>query len=186
MIQRFSLGFGDWNAAISIRVEKNKENSQLGIGNRCADGTYVLFIDYDHNIVEYIEEEILLLQKYRYIGDAFLFKTNKGYHVISLRKMSITEIVNALDMTTCDKNYQYIPMKYARRIWVLRTTNKATKEDIIFARFYPGELSEFEQKSNAHREYLRQRFKIPTKHLDHDGKNYDKNTALTMAHYYIN
>lgn len=171
------------------KVERKKEQFVFGYGNRCADGRYVLFLDYDKSPLQYIQEEIRLLQSVSPLGTAYVFRTRHGYHVVFLEKMTLGTIVNLLQMTTCDYNYKEIPLKYGRKVWVLRSSRKKGEGDgIKYIGAYPPittvNAMTLPERSNAHKLYLCQEHGVPSDDVK-DGGAFDQENTITLAYYYV-
>lgn len=164
-----------------LRVIKEKTVLHYGMGNRCNDGQYVLFLDYDQTPYEWVIEELLLVQNTFGLSTGFLFKTKNGYHVLFLDKMSLGRVAQIMDYTTCDKQYRAVPMYYARKIWVLRTSEKE-REKIRYVGCCPNDTPT--EKSQAHGRYLTQVLGVPPRDLPSAG-GYDLSETLTLGYYYI-
>lgn len=177
----------------SMRIIRRKNVPHYGVGNRCSDGKYVLFIDYDHQLLDWIQEEIRLLQStYRYqLGTAYLFRTKNGYHVIFLEKHDIGFITRALSMTTADHNYKTIPLLYGRKIWVLRQSRKKN-EHIDSIGYFPNPFHKLlvrehitlPERSKAHKHYLKLLYSLPKEWFVQGGE-FDKETELHIGYYAI-
>lgn len=185
MIIKYNFDVLKKNVTLLFRVAAKRENLTQGYGSRCSNGQYVLFLDYDSTPYDWIVEEIRLLQQRYTLGTAYTFSTKHGYHVVFLEKFFIGEIVDMMNVTTCDKNYKEIPLYYGRRIWVLRHSDK--KNETIKYREavhtnHPDVI--LPVRSLAHKTFLQKNFKIPEKDFAH-GSDYDNNKELTLAFYKI-
>jgi len=98
---------------------------------------YVVFLDYDYDEKHSIYSEVSSLQAEWGLGNAYLFKTSKGYHVIFLDLLSYGEFKAILNASSCDDAYKQVPQQNNARAWVLRITDKKdniiTYEDVITA-----------------------------------------------------
>ncbi len=103
---------------------------KTGITNRCNDGKFVLFLDYDNVPLQWIIDEITYIQTHFSLGDLHIFKTGKGYHVINTEKRQFGTILEIMKSTTCDPHYITVPLKYGKRVWTLRISNKKGKPNI--------------------------------------------------------
>jgi hypothetical protein len=170
-----------------IRIIKQKKHLLYGMGNRCKDGLYILFLDYDDTPLEWITEEIKLLQK-RYsmlISTAYIFKTRKGYHVLFLEKNDLEDVLEMMRITSADKQHREIPLYYGRRIWVLRNSPKKQETiNYVGCVHNVNKTATLNLKSNAHKEYLKLLYKIPNKDF---GKqiDFDNENNLTLAYYHV-
>ena len=96
-----------------------------GITNRCKDGGYCLFIDYDDVPADWVTDELEWLQEFYQLGDVHLFKTGHGYHAICTQKFRLSELIRILRSTSTDAAYVSVPMRRARKMWTLRISRKA-------------------------------------------------------------
>lgn len=169
--------------SLILRVVRERTVLQYGMGNRCRDGQYVLFLDYDSSPQSWVEQEVRLLQeRYRsQLGNAYVFKTKNGYHVVFLEKSVFGMITKMLQSTTCDKAYQDVPMYYARKVWVLRQSSK-NAETIQYLGVLKAKANR--ERSRAHRSYLQKFYGIPTKDFTGGGE-YDLHETLIMAYYRV-
>lgn len=169
------------------KVQREKRDLMWGVGNRCKDGRYVLFLDYDDTPQEWIIDEIGLLQ-HRYadlLGTAYLFSTKHGTHVVFFEKHTLDKIYEMMTKTSCDNNYTMIPMHYGRRTWILRSSKKKDETiEYVGCVHHPNTPSSVE-RSNAHRVYFQDLYPIPDKDFNDGGGEWDKEDTLTMAYYKI-
>lgn len=164
-----------------FRVVPDRVVLQGGFGNRCHDGRYVLFLDYDETPLEWIDEEIVLLQTLFRLGNAYVFATKHGFHVVFLEKHLLLDIIDMMKVTSCDAQYKDIPLYYGRRVWILRTTNKRN-EKICYVGV-KKHVCNYE-RSLAHKAYLQTFFDIP----DEDfvgGGTFDEYRSLTVGYYRV-
>lgn len=166
-----------------FRIMPERTTLMYGFGNRCKDGRYVLFLDYDDTPLEWIKEEIRLLQEATLLlGNAYLFKTKNGYHVVFLEKLFLGQIKDFMDMTSCDKSHREIPMLYGRKVWVLRQSPK--KEEKIT---YLGVERRFcvLERSAPHAAYLQQFMSVPMDDIGELNGKFDTEENVLMAYYRI-
>ena len=137
-----------------------------GITNRCKDGQFVLFLDYDDVPFEWIVDELKLLQKGQGLGDIHLFKTGKGYHAINTEKRPFWDMIEMMQRTSCDPNYIMIPLKYGKKAWTLRVSDKKGEPTIQYVKTLKGE--NWMAQSRPHNFLLRELYgvKIPKKMED--------------------
>ena len=103
---------------------KNKKYVQ-GYTNRCQDGKYVIFLDYDRIDPEWLVEEIKALQDEFELSDFYVFESSKNsYHAVCIDKMPLNEFVHIARNTSIDRDFIDVPMMYGKRVWTLRVTNK--------------------------------------------------------------
>lgn len=169
-----------------LRSVPERTKLHFGMGNRCRDGMYVLFLDYDTTPKEWVVAEIELLhQLYAgLLGAAYLFQTKHGFHVVFLQKHTLGMIVDMMNCTSMDKSYKTIPLQYAHRVWILRQSKKE-EEKIVYLGVYPSLYSCAVQRSNAHGTYLAAYMGVPQLDFMFDGENIDTEQLLTMGYYRI-
>ena len=167
-----------------FRTSKEKTHFHYGIGNRCKGGLYCVFLDYDNTPREWILEELAVLQHKHHLGNAHLWSTKHGMHVIFLDKVPLKTLLIIMQDTTCDDNYRLVPLHHARKVWVLRQTNK-NDETIQYA----GSLQHKStyQKSNAHKEYLIKFTTIPVTEITKNTAphEWDHETSIILGDYKI-
>lgn len=177
---KWSVNMFKQHVGFSFRIAQKRDIMHEGVGNRCADGTYVPFLDYDNTPIEWIYDEVKLVQDIFGLGNGYIFRTKHGHHVVFLDKMILGEVVQVLECTTVDTNYKKIPMMYGRRAWVLRHTNKS-KEEIKYIGLVISEDCEDRERSNAHKLWLKRRYNVPDIHFDLGG--WDDSIQLVKAFY---
>lgn len=106
-----------------IAFKKREGTKVIGITNKVGH-RYVIFLDYDYDEINSITQEIQSLQEKYALGNAYLFKTKKGYHVIFLDIVNYNELRTIINDTSCDDAYKTIPQHNNARTWVLRITEK--------------------------------------------------------------
>jgi hypothetical protein len=173
--------FGEWT--FMLRRGPKRDVWHWGITNRCSDGKYVIFLDYDGEPIDFIRDQIENLQHEFMLGEAFIFKTKHGHHVIFLDKVTLAELVEIFKNTTIDPLYRDVPMRRVRREWVLRQSNK-NNEKITYAGKVSSLWNDCRQKSNAHAECLHTMYDIPLEPVLHKYQ-YDEETDVTFACYEI-
>lgn len=179
---QITIPFLGTNHHFLYKTIKERKEFHYGIGNRCEDGKYVLFLDYDDTPDEWIREEIKLLQDNTQLGTAYIFQTKNGCHVLFLEKFYLAEILKLMNMTSIDPRYKNVPLQYGKKLWVLRSSNK--KNETIKYLGYKYKLSPLE-RSRAHATYLTRILGIPRDHLAMDESPLDTSTGVVLGHYKI-
>ncbi len=165
-----------------LKTTEIRKNFHYGIGNRCHDAKYLVFLDYDDTPLEWIHQEIKLVQDHTLLGTAYIFKTKHGHHVIFLEKFYFDDMITILGMTTIDQRYRNVPMRYGHKVWILRNSRK--KDETIK---YMGYLYKESPliKSSPHAKYLVDILGIPKEHLEQGDEKYDPYTELILGYYKI-
>lgn len=188
MMHKLSFTILKTHINLIFRTSKKKENFQWGIGNRCREGKYVLFLDYDRTPISWVRDELKYIMKEYNLSHFFLFETKRGIHCINLEKRDISSVIEIMSKTTCDQDYKNVPLQHAKKIWVLRGSQKK-EETIKYLYLMRREFSLYPEVirdllSTPHKEYLKDRFKIPEKNFRNIGL-WDGEKDLIMAYYFI-
>ena len=140
---------------IKIKVEKPKTTC-YGITNKCKDGSYVLFIDFDNITEETFYKNLSALQE-RFKGkltNFLVLKSSKSrlingvsvgsFHAISFRKISFQECAEILSFSCCDPMFYKALFSTTWRANTLRISpkfkyggDKVVKEAPEFYKFFP-------------------------------------------------
>ena len=177
---KFQINLGN-HIVIIQALFRRKRNSMYveGYTNRCKDGKYVIFLDYDRIPIDWIKEELKHLQEMFEIGDFYLFKSSKeSYHAVCLDKVNLHIYLSILKNSTVDTDYINVPLYFGRKTWVLRLTDKKNNP-VKFIGILKGKFSELNQ-SSAHALILNNIFDLKIKL-----KYPDCEKSLILARYPI-
>lgn len=155
---------------------KDGEEYVTGITNRCADGRYCLFLDYDDVPYEWVVEELRFLISAHGIGDVHVFRTNKGFHAICTTKYSLSEIVTFMRDSSVDEAYANVPLRVVKKLWTLRISAKAGKVPVYLLTL-PGQRG---HESRPHNELLRKLYNVEITRGREDDED-----SFTVGHYYV-
>ncbi len=143
----------------------------FGITNRCADGKFVLFLEYDNVYKELIYKNLKnLLGLYPDSLDNFYIaktseettdkngQTKGNYHIVNFAKLYHYQTEEMLKICDVDPNFLKIPYKTAHKTHVLRISekfwhigNKIIKEKPKFIETYPyHQIFSTKESSFAH------------------------------------
>lgn len=162
------------------RKRRNQEFS-CGYTNRCKDGKYIIFLDYDNVELEWIENELKRLQIDFRLGDFYIFRSSEeSYHAVCFDKISYSCYINILRNATVCQDYINVPMRWGRKIWTLRLTDK-DDVPIKFIKMLVGD--NYYEMSSAHVKLLSKLF-IDIK-FDLDNKRLDNEKELVLSRYPI-
>jgi hypothetical protein len=117
-LPRYTLGFG-----FQIALKPREGVKVVGVTNKVGH-YYLPFFDYDITNQAIVENDVRSLQETFTLGDAFLFRTKKGFHVIILDLLTGEEWRRVLEESNCDEEYKSIPLHNKARVWVLRLSDK--------------------------------------------------------------
>jgi len=132
MNTRFSINVFNLEVKVFFGVFKRFNAWKTGITNRCKDGQFVLFLDYDLTPIEWIMDELHHLQDECGVGDVYVFKTAKGFHCVNTEKRSFSDVLRLMQLTSCDPNYIAVPLRYGKKAWTLRVSDKRGKRKITY------------------------------------------------------
>lgn len=165
--------------SFNFRTYKVLDQYVAGITNRCRDGRYVVFLDFDDVPEEWVTEELNLLLDLFNLRSVHLFKTTNGYHAISTQKVNLRTLIKILRDSSTDSAYKWVPLRRARKVWTLRTTEKGGNKP-KFLTTIPGSALVKGEESKPHNEILRKLYNItiPTVHEDDEEE-------FWTAHYHI-
>ena len=173
-----------------------------GITNRCEDGKFVLFLDYD-NIYEEIMYKDLdnLLRKYpKILGNFYIATTGfeetddcqiKGnFHVVNFAKLYKYQIEQILKLCNIDPYFIKIPEKTAHKCHVLRISEKfwkkngqVQKEKPRFIQKYPEvAINQRLELSNAHYIFFSKEWNI-REPFQLQAMKFDKLTKIELHKY---
>lgn len=167
---------------LAFRSYKSFDTFLTGITNRCNNGEYILFLDYDEVPIKWIEEELNYLLETQDLNHFYLFKTNKGYHAINLEKRPLKRIIELLDLTSTDYNFKIVPLMRAKKVWTLRITPKKSEgEGIKYLKLLTTIKNNGLVISSPHYAFLRKFYKVTKlKNILEDGEE-----DFTTSYYHI-
>jgi len=152
---------------------------KMGITNRCKDGQFVLFLDYDNVPLPWIQEELRNLQKTYNVGDIHIFKTSKGFHVINTEKRSFTDILFLMKKTSCDPLYIDIPLRYGKKAWTLRLSDKKGKDKTKFVQTLKNEIRR--ETSKPHNWLIKELYGVNVNTEKEDGEKHFYKSSYPLA-----
>ena len=178
-----------FNRILKIDIFKKRTNENVvGYTNRCQDGSYVIFLDYDNIEYEWLINEINYLQEMYRLGDFYIFSSSENcFHVVCLDKVPLEYYLKILRSSSVDPNYINVPLYSGRKIWTLRVTDKTSdkrigknKKGIIDFKAVVVGSSIFKQ-SKAHTVFVENHFEG----FINMGNNLDELEELILARYPI-
>jgi len=132
----------------------------FGITNRCSDGKYILFLDYDKTYKDILINDLNVLQKVfpNTLSNFYIAtteqetkdknkKTKGSYHVVNFAKMFKYQITEAIKYCNVDPFFANIPEKTAHKCHVLRTSEKFWKIDGKILKEKPTFLEKYPEKT---------------------------------------
>jgi len=158
-----TLKLPGWTLGWSLKAALKRREGTPVIGPTNKVGHFfVPFFDYDIREEKFINAEVRSLQEEYLLGDAFLFRTGKGFHVIFLDLLRGEEWLEVLGASNCDEEYKAVPRLNGARAWVLRASPKRNGA-VDYVKVIPGYLGR--TLSRPHYDYLLKRG-VPLKDLE--------------------
>jgi hypothetical protein len=158
----------------------------LGIKNRCMDGKYVFFADFDNHLLEQLIPELQYLQSKHKLSNLYIFRSSQkphSYLVMGIDKLNYERWVSILNETSCDKFYKDMPITNDYKQWCMRITPKAGSIAPKLIRILQSPNQERE-KSRPHWLFLKYHHNLKgcePNNLDHYNKLYT--TQYTTLNY---
>jgi hypothetical protein len=165
-----------YTLGINIKAVLKKREGTIvaGIGNKF-DIFYAPFFDYDITDLKVLLPELAHLQANYLLSNMHLFRTGKGYHVITADLLKYDTWIEILDSSNCDPDYKRVPAINGKKVWILRVTPKKNGEPYYIGTI-PGEQNW--PQSTTLNNWLRLRGVPPEKIT-----NGEYNSNLFMAQY---
>lgn len=151
-----------------------------GITNKCKDGRYVIFLDYDNIPKEWVIEELTYLLDAHQLYCFDIFETNKGFHAISTEKVNLNTLVAIMKDTSTDAAYLSVPLRRARKLWTLRVTPKGKPIKHIGC-VKNNLFKRLRTHSKPHRKLLEKLYNVPCP----SKIRLDNEQEFWTGHYYI-
>lgn len=150
---RFYLPIGKHLLGINLRIslKKREGNDVVAIANKVGN-KYCVFLDYDITEKTTVYQDVLGLQDEFQLGNAYIFTTKKGFHVIFIDLVTYSELCQILDHSCCDEHYKYVSRKNNNRQWVLRISEKKGGNKVEFKEIFWS--NQYRQASYPHSRYL--------------------------------
>lgn len=102
----------------------------LGMTNRCEDGKYVIFLDYDDmTYTEVVDEAHRLIEDF-HLGDFYIFSLDRpdSYHAICCTKLTVQKCQDVINASSADQAFKQAPRFFKRNRWILRIGKKGKRD----------------------------------------------------------
>jgi len=173
----FRLNLFNHEIAVHAATRPMRKTLVQAYTNRCHDGRYVLCLDYDRQPCEWIMQELKRLQQDFALGDFWIFESSKeSYHAVCLDKLFYREMLEIMRCTTIDEKYITVPVRFGKRIWSLRYSDKNGSSIRFVGRL---RSTTTRQQSLAHALFLEKIFQIPSTWQE----NADQETKICLSTY---
>ena len=114
-----------WRFKLGFSLFLQGKEKVYGYTNRCSDGKFIVFLDYDDMPFEWVYDEIMWLQTDFNLGNFYLFKSSKdSYHAVCFSKLRLNELMKVIYNSSIDENYHRIPYTIGKRLLTLRASDK--------------------------------------------------------------
>lgn len=175
---RFFFDFLHFRIGCVLEVRHISNIEVVGYSNRCMDGLYIPFLDYDTTKYEraWIIEELRALMFEFSLNDFYVLQTENGFHAVSFDKLTLKRYIELLNRSSCDYNFKTVPIKYGKIVWNLRLTSKHRKPFIV-QKLYGG--YHIHSRSKAHIKMFEKIFKYKIS----DKENLDNSNKLILCRY---
>ena len=181
---KFTVPFTDLRINFGFDVRSTRKTPVWGLTNRCSDGLFVIFIDYDDlpiNDLGYLTDTLMSLQADFSLGNFYVFRSNTGYHAICIDKVALMDYVMILKNSGCDPNYVNLPYIQGKKVWTLRMSQKEGVKP-VYVKTVGSRFENKRTKSTYHAFYLYDLYRIQT--IKKKG-NYDGVLKGLKARYYV-
>lgn len=150
-----------------------------GTMNRVPNG-FVFYIDYDMMEIDWVTEELKLLQEVYDLGNIHLFQSSKkGFHAVSFSKLKSVEYIEILKNSSCDEAFKNVPRFVSLRNFVLRNFEKGKTPAPVYLKTLLAETKR--QKSHAHYKFFKLLY--PEIEKNEDLINFDDSQVLQIIQY---
>lgn len=166
---------------LSVMLEGKKD--VYGYTNRCDDGKFIVFLDYDEIPLEWIKVELSYLQKDFNLGDFYLFEGTVGnFHAISFTKVNRNELYEILSNSSMDENYWKVPYTIGKRLLTLRFSDKKGKKP-----YFIGKISRVSDRleSYEHKKLINKLFNCIDDVSLKSNNDYNCETKLIISKYKV-
>lgn len=122
-------GVTETGEIFSFSLFHKPELATVGVNNICADGKFVVFLDYDNIKFENLLDDLQNLSRDFNLSHFIVIKTRENsYHAICLEKFTLPQVQKIIDHSLCDYSYKKFPIKIDKG-WILRVTEKVYVEN---------------------------------------------------------
>jgi hypothetical protein len=124
-VASLSFNLFSWRVGAMFSVKRVGVVDVDALTNRCVDGRYVVFLDYDDRVLDWVVDELRYLQLEQNLGTFYLFRSSKdSFHAVCFDKLTFIDYLTVLNRSSCDPNYRKVPFLFGKRLWTLRFSPK--------------------------------------------------------------
>lgn len=119
-----------FNVRFGISLYKDGKEEVMGYTNRCADGRYIICLDYDGMDYEWIVQELSYMIKDYKLGDFYIFNSSIGsYHAVCCSKVPLSLLKEIMYNASIDIRQLTVPLNMGKKLITLRITEKNKKKE---------------------------------------------------------
>lgn len=177
------LKWNVWRFKIGIALHYEGKKDVFGYTNRCDDGKFIVFLDYDDIPLSWVMKEISSLQNHFKLGDFYIMQSSdNSYHAVCFSKVYLKTLMSILYNSSVDENYHRIPFTIGKRLLTLRLSKKNGKGINFICK-----LNGFDSKleSREHKIFFNNLFDIINKKDLYKNNDFDNPTEIICSHYKI-
>ncbi len=168
---------------IGFSIMKERKEEVFGYTNRCDDGKFIVFLDYDDMPYEWVIKEIKSIQKDFNLGDFYMFKSSESsFHAVCFTKVQLGTLRTILMNSSCDENYHRVPYSIGKRLLTLRLTEKEGKKP----KFNGMLLRDSPRlESYEHKKLIHKLFRCMTDDAIISNSDFEHPTKIIIANYKV-
>jgi hypothetical protein len=127
---------------------------------------FVTFLDYDNIVDERLTEELRFIQDEFDIGNFYIFRSSElGRHCVCIDALTLKEVKQILNLSTCDVAFKNSPRISEYRTWVLRHGKKGDREAPKYTYTVESQYEGDNLQSVGHKMFLEAMFGVKTPEL---------------------
>lgn len=172
-----------WTFRTFFQLYPTPQTWTVGQSSRCADGSHVLFFDYDNLDLNEIVPEIKYLQKKEPLIGAYFFKLDrdKSFHVIIPQKMFLNQCFEIIEKTSSDYSFKIAGIrKGLTKEWILRAFEKGKRGKPKFIGYLPSNFEcDVNKISFEHIHFMEEHYEATKAKL----LEYEENEGIGLVRY---
>ncbi len=170
------------HGGFNLRITRRPYIPVKGITSRCADGSHVLFLEFDQTFRWLVEDYARIIQHKYKLPTIYMIRSSVGkyedgsevgsYHLICPAKLTIGQICDIQSFVPIDRNYAHAWVYNYYKSWVLRTSWKGVKKPPMFLGLIKSNDTGRYQISTTHKKILEKHYSAPkVKYKREDGSD---------------
>jgi len=123
-----------------------------GYTNRCKNGRYCIFLDYDNVDLNLIKPELEHLQINFNLSSFYIFQSSENsYHAVCFDKVNLHEYIQILRNSSVDPRYIDVPLNFGKKVWSLRLSDKDNNSVTFLDHIHAKIVEEVGEHKTGHR-----------------------------------